>query len=206
MAKYKICPVCGEHNEPIMLECFKCETDLSGVRVLDEENEKALQTMNCAVAKKPVSKRMVRICDCGVKNSIQNRKCESCREDISMVVPTPDTDESQQRYVLTSLDGSYAYEIKVGNTVIGREYEMKDYLQGKSYVSRKHAELNLQEGKLFIKNYSGTNYTYINTKKIDIDESRELQDGDEIGLGGNSQGGERQDEAAYFVIRIDSCM
>ena len=35
--------------------------------------------------------------------------------------------------------------------------------------------------------------------------AKELKDGDEIGLGGNSQNGQRQNEAAYFVIRIGSC-
>ena len=39
LKKYKVCPSCGEHNRPTSLECRKCETDLTGVRVVDSEME-----------------------------------------------------------------------------------------------------------------------------------------------------------------------
>ena len=39
LEKYKVCPSCGEHNRPTSLECRKCETDLTGVRVVDSETE-----------------------------------------------------------------------------------------------------------------------------------------------------------------------
>ena len=58
---------------------------------------------------------------------------------------------------------------------------------------------------MYVFNFSKTNYTYINNVKIEDDNPKELKDGDEIGLGGNSQNGQRQNEAAYFVIRIGSC-
>jgi pSer/pThr/pTyr-binding forkhead associated (FHA) protein len=34
--KFKVCPACGEHNPPALLECRKCETDLTGVKVADD--------------------------------------------------------------------------------------------------------------------------------------------------------------------------
>ena len=43
LEKYKICPVCGEHNSPSLLECRKCKADLTGVKVTDsalEQQEK----------------------------------------------------------------------------------------------------------------------------------------------------------------------
>ena len=41
MEKFKICPVCGMHNKPNMIECLRCETDLTSVKATDEETEKA---------------------------------------------------------------------------------------------------------------------------------------------------------------------
>ena len=55
---------------------------------------------------------------------------------------------------------------------------------------------------MFIKNYSNTNFTFVNNVKISSEEFLELHDGDEIGLGGNSQDGERQQGAAYFIVRM----
>ncbi len=40
MEKFKICPYCGAKNLPTALECDSCETDLSTVRVTDEETNK----------------------------------------------------------------------------------------------------------------------------------------------------------------------
>ena len=103
------------------------------------------------------------------------------------------------------MDGFFTYEFISESTVVGRENELQDYLGDKLYVSRRHAEFKIIDGKLYVINFSKTNYTYINNVKIEDDNLKELKDGDEIGLGGNSQNGQRQNEAAYFVIRIGSC-
>ncbi|MGN1108725.1 MAG: FHA domain-containing protein [Oscillospiraceae bacterium] len=49
-------------------------------------------------------------------------------------------------------------------------------------------------------NLSTTNFTYVNN--VRISSRQELHDGDEIGLGGNSAEGTRQEGAAYFTVRI----
>ncbi len=141
MAKCKICPVCGEHNQPVMLECFKCEADLSGTRVIDEDTEKAQTEQASQKSLSNISHRMVRICDCGQKNPMQSRKCTSCGEDISMIIPTTDTENAMVKCVMSSLDGEYAYEVKGASTIIGRENEMQEYLAKKLFVSRRQAEL-----------------------------------------------------------------
>ena len=46
----------------------------------------------------------------------------------------------------------------------------------------------------------------MNNTMISDDASIELKDGDEVGLGGTEQNGNRQPEAAYFLVRIGSCM
>ena len=209
MEKYKVCPVCGTHNNPLFLECSDCETDLQNVPVVDEEMERIAEQQNSEAAAEPSpTAPMVRVCDCGTKNPVQARRCSACGEDISMIVPTPDCAPAVQRYIFSSLDGAFAYEINEGSTIVGRENQMREYLSSKPYVSRKHAELNLDiaAGVLSIKNCNTTNYTFVNNTMISGDASVELKDGDEVGLGGNEQNGSRQPEAAYFRVRIGSCM
>lgn len=212
--KYKVCPVCGAHNSPLSLACSDCDADLQNILVVDEEMERVVTqsgVQNIGVNSASV---MVRVCDCGTKNPVQARRCSKCGEDISTIIPTPDiavapNDVSTiQHYVLSSLDGTHAYEIKDGRTVIGREHEMQVYLSSKPYVSRKHAELTLDTATaiLKIKNCSTTNYTFVNNQLLSEGMTAELKDGDEIGLGGNEQNGSRQPEAAYFLVRIGSCI
>lgn len=206
MNKYKVCPYCGKHNLPKILECTQCETDLSNVRVIDELLE---QRESETEEDKPLMEevRMVRICDCGTRNPVNSRKCKKCGEDITDIIPVPDKEANEDvlEYMFASLDGEYAYKMVNSKVVIGREADMSDYLFAKSYVSRQHAELTIEEGKLYIQNLSKTNYTYVNNKRIS-DIKHELYDGDELGLGGNNHNGSRQEEAAYFQIRIGSCM
>lgn len=204
MEKYKVCPLCGRHNPPQMLECISCEADLSNVCIIDSEIEQKM-------AEKPAEpitvSKMVRICDCGTKNPVNVRKCINCGEAISDIVPVEDTGikENNMHYAFVSLDGAYTYEITETNTVIGREAAMQDYLASRPYVSRKHAMIIVRLGRLYIRNISQTNYTYVNNEKIP-DGDFELWDGDELGLGGNSHNGSRQEEAAYFLVRASICI
>ena len=66
--------------------------------------------------------------------------------------------------------------------------------------------MNSAEATLKIKNCNTTNYTFVNNQMISGDSVIELKDGDEVGLGGNEQNGSRQEAAAYFMVRIGSCM
>jgi len=214
--KYKICPLCGKHNDPSLLECTECESDLSGVSVTDKETQSRQQNNHKTT---PVqSQTMIRLCECGERNPVQVRKCIACGEDISDIVPISEninisdninTNENVSNKVifkLESFDGRYMYNIAGGNTIIGREYEMKEYLKEKTYVSRRHAELIFRDEKLFIRNLSKTNFTYINNRKTDENSVTELHDGDEIGLGGIVINGSTQAEAAYFLVRTRECI
>lgn len=204
MEKYKVCPSCKTKNEPTLLECINCEADLTRVKITDEETDRMLAE-NAAVQSAATVKR-VRVCECGAKNPANARKCGSCGEDISDMTPVPDEEEEQRvfTYVLSSLDGQYAYKMTADEVTIGRENIMGEYLSAKSYVSRMHAKLVLAEDGLYIENMSNTNFTYVNNKKIL--ERTKLQDGDEVGLGGLNVNGRRQEQAAYFLVRIGQCM
>ena len=40
MEKFKICPICGTRNKPSRLECIDCETDLTNIKPIDEDDLK----------------------------------------------------------------------------------------------------------------------------------------------------------------------
>ena len=205
MEKYKICPSCKTKNEPTLLECINCEADLTMVKITDEETERMLAEN--AAMESGVTVKLVRVCECGTKNPPNARKCGSCSEDISDITPVPDKEAEEQNasaYVLSSLDGQYAYRMTADEVIIGRENIMGEYLSAKSYVSRAHAKLFLAEDGFYIENLSNTNFTYINNKKIS--GKTKLQDGDEVGLGGMNINGKRQEQAAYLMVRIGQCM
>ena len=207
LEKYKICPACGEHNAPNLLECRKCETDLTGVKVMDsameaqaeEEKKKAAETPSGGGI--PV---LVRICDCGAHNPPQARKCRECGEDISDIIPSTVMQEQKFSYELKAIGDDYSVIIDQEVCVIGRESELKDYLGRKMYVSRQHAKLTIVAGRVLIENLSQTNRTFINNVAVSGTEPTPLTDGDEIGLGGMEINGERQSQAAYFLFQVKS--
>lgn len=198
LTKYKICPICGEHNDPVLFECIKCNADIFSERIVDEQTE--LQANQIS---EPLQQQLFRYCDCGEQNPPQARKCSACGEDISDVKPRPAVQE--QYYTLSSLDGQAALVINEGETVIGREATMSEYLTTKPFVSRKHAKLVRVNNELSIENISTTNFTFINNELVS-NKSVELHDGDEIALGGKCIDGSRQDKAAYFIVRIGTCI
>lgn len=198
MEKFKICPVCGMHNKPNMIECIGCETDLTSVKATDEATEQAKITAQEDTSEN-VEEKYVRICDCGCINSATAKKCVECGEDISDIAPILQSENNTCKYVMTSLDGEYAYEIKDGTAILGRKNEMKEYLADKTYVSRQHAKIMKDGDKVYIENLSNTNFTFINNQRIN--EKTELHIDDEIGLGGNETNGSRQSEAAYLILR-----
>lgn len=196
MERYKICPSCGEKNRPQALECIKCETDLTGVRVTDKATQESIKAMESPSE----TVGSFRICDCGAKNPSNARKCSVCGEDISDVLPCNDITVANN-YKLSSIDGKYVFELTDKETVVGRDNKMSEYLCSKSYVSRSHCKFIIEGNDLYVENLSNTNFTFINNKKIL--ERTKLSDGDEIGLGGINKNGEYQSDAAYFILRIN---
>ena len=212
LKKYKVCPSCGEHNRPTSLECRKCETDLTSVRVVDSETEqreqvKAMDELLGETSPVATTGTLVRVCEeCGAENAPQARKCIQCGEDISDILPTPSAGAQEKpfAYKLSAVDGDYCAVIDRPLSIVGREADLKDYLGSKMYVSRQHAELTIVAGKVFVKNLSSTNKTFVNNTEISNIEPTPLNFGDEIGLGGKVISGTRQANAAYFIIQEQS--
>lgn len=201
--KYKVCPECGKHNSPNLLECRYCEADLTGVKVVDGTTAESVEAVP-SISAETVETEHVRICECGAKNAPQARKCKACGEDISDILPVQVKKEAPKAflYELRSHDGTFSATIDKPLIVLGRETELKEYLQAKAYVSRQHARLTVVADKVFIENLSRTNKTFLNNKEISDGTPTALENGDEIGLGGKVIDGSRQDQAAYFVFQV----
>lgn len=199
MSKFiKLC-ACGTQNRTTANRCSSCKRDISLLDFIDIE-ESAPEVAENKVDENEV---LIRVCDeCGHKNPVNLRKCENCGEDINHISPTIDTCVNTTRYILSSVDDTYAFEMLEEKYVIGRENSMQEYLKDKMFVSRMHAELYIDNNLLYVKNLSDKNRTYLNNELISQSEPVELKDGDELGLGGNEQNGSRQDMAAYFIVRI----
>ena len=195
MEKYKVCPNCGEHNNPTIIECSNCGTDLMSVKVVDEATENI-------VYEPVVETEMVKVCECGTENPPAARKCGACDEDISDILPAPKAQNCCKQYVLAEVSGEYTYDVpNDGEIIIGRENVLKEFISGKSYVSRSHAKIVSDNENIYITNLSGTNFTYVNNEKISNNTPTILKANDEIGLGGCINNGSRQDLAVYLVVR-----
>ena len=200
LEKYKVCPVCGEHNPPSLFECRKCETDLTGIKVTDSAmDQRAMEEKPPAGPTGGGTPVLVRVCECGAHNPPQARKCKECGEDISDIIPTTMMEEQAFSYKLEAIGDDFSVTLEQPVIIIGREAELKDYLSGKMYVSRQHAKLTIVAGKVLIENLSNTNKTFINNVAVG-GEPTALSDGDEIGMGGMDKNGERQKDAAYFTF------
>lgn len=199
MERYKLCPGCGTHNNPLAIECEQCGEDLSSVRIVDAVTEEQTH----APAEKAPEVRMVRVCEeCGAKNDPQLRKCAACGEDISFTELTPDT-EAQPGFALASLDGEYSFPVPCQDepVVIGREHGMQEHLKTRLYVSRRHAELLIDEGVLLLRSFSeAVNGSHINGVAVMPGVTVRLAEGDIVGLGGNDP--QTQPEAAYFRVVV----
>ena len=199
MSKFKICPECGAKNPPDVSDCEKCDFDLMNVPVTDEQQLAAINAAQKTVVDKG---NLFRICgECGEKNPPNARKCKSCGEDISDVIPTTDTAPEPEiksaAFVLRSLDDKITLPLDREDIILGREHELKDYLTAKNFVSRRHCRLTIEDEKLFVEDLGSANGTYVNNEKIS--RKTKLSRGDEIGLGDEGRGS-RQDKAAYFLV------
>lgn len=105
-------------------------------------------------------------------------------------------------FLLLSINDAYCFEIEKDFLTIGRDHFMCEYLCKKPFVSRKHAIITTDGKSLVIENLSEKNSTYVNNKRLAVGERVSLTDGDELGLGGFTEHGKRQEDAAYFLVRI----
>lgn len=170
--------------------------------LLDDETTKEETTLDPVPEK---SGELVRVCElCNTKNKSNARKCANpdCGEEISDIIPVA-LSTLANTYELTSQDGRFRLAITDAIHTIGREDEGSEYLTTKTFVGRKHAEITMRGGLVYLTDLSSTNGTFLNGKQLGKGTSVLLNDGDEIWLGGTRNADNYQDKAAYFYFRKD---
>lgn len=202
MAKYKMCPECGAKSSPQEMECLRCEADLQGVPIMDEE---AVCEPSELEPQEDAEAAPARVCECGAANPVRNRRCLTCGADISFITPIVPPGDPKTVFEISLVGTSFSRALEHGLSIIGREGDFAGALSSKRFVSRKHAELSLDADSLSIRDLGSTNGTFVNNSLLEKDEVRELSDGDEVGLGGNAVDGERQGDAAYFFVKVAPC-
>ena len=144
----------------------------------------------------------VRICPfCGTENKAVAKVCTACRQDIRMAPktlsdrkPGGGTAVSSRSAVpanvliavLKTPDGTELLKIDTAHPVqvIGREHTLMEYLSGRDYTSRKHAEIVVSGNRLVIRDLGKPNGTFINNVRMAANSMETLKDGDRVSLGG----------------------
>lgn len=201
-AKYKLCPACGAQNAPGLLECAQCEADLTAVKITDPAVAQAPQSVEPEPPQGPQPGDLCRLCDCGAPNPPQLRKCAICGEDIGDIVPCPFQIAPTAPVISLTDNAGLCFNLTESEYILGRAATLSEYLTGKSFVSRRHAKLNLCNGVLFVENLSATNPTFVNNEQLTDGQPYVLKDGDEICLGGRRINGEIQAQAACFTLKV----
>ena len=214
MEEYKICPVCETKNSPDAELCDCCGADVSGEPITSDIRQSAQEKdadMNGHTAdEKPGNHidlladedNVFRVCDeCSYLNPRNARKCHSCGSDISDIIPTIVHRKAENiKFELRSEDGAVSFSIPEGETIIGREYELKDYLKARMFVSRKHGKLINENGAVYYEDLSSTNGSLLNQKRVSETRVR-LINGDRLYLGHNPDLlNNDKSKIAYFIF------
>ncbi|MFH1282380.1 MAG: FHA domain-containing protein [bacterium] len=103
----------------------------------------------------------------------------------------PLPDNIKQRYFLLAIHGNLfgkKYELKTGETKIGREEEFNDIVISSKVdtsVSRRHATIKSEEEKFDISDKRSRNRTFVNQKVVGENDTLSVKLGDEILIGHN---------------------
>ena len=159
MEKYKICPTCGKKYPPNQVECFPCETDLTGLPIMADTQEE----------ENPGEKKFVRVCECGQKNPPQARRCAACGEDISDI-PAVEDARPDPREALAAKSDAEAVRLAVSRlSPVIRETVVMRYF-GDMSVSEMAEALAVPEGTVKFRLSEGRRRIreFLSQRKIEI--------------------------------------
>ena len=89
--------------------------------------------------------------------------------------------EMQEVGRLITPDGTREFPLKPGENSVGRE--SADVLLSHNTVSRKHASVTVEDGKVIVADAGSTNGTYVDGKKLEPGAEVELKDGSDVVFG-----------------------
>lgn len=170
MPTVRICPVCASENAPSAQRCDSCGAMLIGVD-LSETAPPVRTDVPQAPAVPPAAavSAAVRKCphaDCGQLNPPDAQRCVYCNRPLEERTP------ASAAQVRAALRWPWNEELEIaGKLVVGREPPAPAALAARlereyPNVSRRHAELLLVEGALWIIDLGSSNGTFVNDTRL----------------------------------------
>ena len=176
MARVKVCRLCGQHNEPDELFCAddSCGTSLADVNAVDtSELERLAAEANAAEADAADGADGGSADGGGQQNQAPNAGGQTMREGQgAQVAPC-------------ALVFPWGRVSVAGQLGVGREAgfsPISGQLDNFPTVSRRHAMVGVAQGQWMVQDLGSTNGTYVNGTRLAKDETRAIQNGDQIGF------------------------
>lgn len=221
--KIKVCPDCGHINPHNSLDCEKCGQNLNDVLPTDDSiiieqphsAETSVPEIHVAVSVTPKSAdkkpKVFRVCPkCGNHVQPNTYRCE-CGQMLHGIPLTasenvaPSVNKLPSAcFMFRSEDGRLTIHIPGDETVtIGREATGADYLANKLYVGRRHLQVNVRDGLVYITDISSTNPTLVNGIALKKDTPYKLSENDLVSLGAREKQAPVENAAYFRLIRED---
>lgn len=221
--KIKVCPDCGHINPHNSLDCEKCGQNLNDVlptddSIITEQPHSAETSIPEISVTEPVSTKgtdkkpkVFRVCPkCGNHVPPNTYRCE-CGQMLHGIPLTASENVapavnklSSVCFMFRSEDGRLTIHIPGDETVIiGREATGADYLANKLYVGRRHLQVNVRDGLVYITDISSTNPTLVNGIALKKDTPYKLSENDLVSLGAREKQAPVENAAYFRLIRED---
>lgn len=143
---------------------------------------------------------LVKVCPvCNTKNVSTTPVCANCKKPLIGVKVTDDSPQTapieeetlQNQTVRETFTSEYyfqfhdSFDIRISmDCVLGREGTVEQaYFSRFDTVSRRHCEIRIRDGALFIRDLNSTNGVFINGSQIQPDMEVRIEKGSRVGLG-----------------------
>lgn len=158
------CPNCHAENKDLDVYCYRCGSILPSVKLPNADESSGTTIL------KQQTERL----------AMPKRRWGTARLDSEALITLRIRGVEQPLQVYLA-DEAVTLGRTVGDVVV--EVDLSDYDAVEKGVSRRHAQLALDNDTVTITDLDSANNTYINGQRIIPSEARILRDGDEIRLG-----------------------
>lgn len=135
---------------------------------------------------------------CKTENKAESIICKNCMTDISSIEPKDiglptdkhenvsqkelDNIEQGKQSVLIQFENQKDIITLYNGDIIGRHHKGKEILEKYKTISRKHIVFSLENNKWYIQDLNSSNYTYLNTEKLNPGKKYEIKEGDVVSM------------------------
>jgi hypothetical protein len=197
MASVKICPACKGHNLSNALFCKECKTPLSRISPskLEEEISPTLKEAS-EIDEVPGQGKLCSNQDCNELLIEGKAYCVYCNTAVENECLSKTRQPKVGKAGIRLTPNNYFFEI-TDRILVGRDESLSPVAchipQSFDNISRRHAELWIENGIMYVKDLSSTNGTFVNGQQVPAGTNRLIQAGDEIRF------------AAHYTVKVEMC-